>query len=141
VKAQDIIETSLTMSRDNAPAGVKAETIVNNLLANGFQIKKIAEWKSDGKYSQNNHINGHASQIANEYNDSQDANYSLRDIRSLACRMAVEYGYPTIGKEPMIEPKAYGPETTKEEATLIIDQLHIMASFLDMQLIEQEAWR
>jgi hypothetical protein len=141
VKAQDIIETSLTMSRDNAPAGVKAETIVNNLLANGFEIRRQSDWKSDGKYSQNNHINGHANQIVNEYNQAQGAHYTRRDIINLACKMGQEFGYPSIGKGSNALPKAYGPETTKEEATLIIDQLHIMASFLDMQLIEQEAWR
>jgi hypothetical protein len=55
VKAQDIIETAITMSADDAPSAIMAKSIVRALLEGGYRIKEVKDSRS---LRQNNFFHG-----------------------------------------------------------------------------------
>lgn len=89
--------------------------------------------RTTGKRSQNTHIHGHAQQIA-EYTGDY-----VEDVINEAKRRAVASGYPTRANSfghivPISE-----REASTLEAGMVIDELHHIASDLDVKLKEYEA--
>ena len=93
-------------------------------------IRELRAPRSTGWRSQNHHIHGHATQIGAFVGDTK------AEIIRIAQEQAITKGYPTttnyLGE--MI-PKSERELDTRE-AAILIDQLHEIAAFLGVHLIE-----
>lgn len=86
--------------------------------------------RTTGPGSQWNHIVGHCIQIGEEMGET------WREVLIEACEMAITKGYPySTSKFGHIVPKDY-KDMTMEEASIVIEQLHDNAAFLNMTLVE-----
>ena len=86
--------------------------------------------RSTGPKSQGNHINGHVQQISNTTGEEFDV------IKMEAKRRSMKRGYPWRpdifgGTQPVSE-----TEIDTEQAGFLIDELHMIAAFLDIKLKE-----
>jgi hypothetical protein len=86
--------------------------------------------RSTGPHSQNNHAWGHAEQIALECGD--DAREMLREAM-VRCANYPKY----TNKLGNRVPKPWR-EATSQEASYVIDELHRIAAFINVRLIETE---
>ena len=97
-----------------------------------FDISKFYKKKSTGPESQNSHMHGHCRTIADEIDED------IRYIRDEACIRTPDF--PTrMDKFGKIRPKKWEDVTTIEAAA-VIETLHRMASFLQIELIEKKDW-
>tara|TARA_Y100000310_G_scaffold336960_1_gene422818 strand:- start:2153 stop:2557 length:405 start_codon:yes stop_codon:yes gene_type:complete len=93
-------------------------------------LKRYSKPRSVGFRSQNHHIHGHATQIAEYVGDSK------REIIYLAMEDAVSKGYPTrLNHRNQVVPVPE-EEIDSRAANLLIEQLHEIADKLEIDLIE-----
>lgn len=87
--------------------------------------------RSTGEKSQNHHINGHVQQISNHTGEDFDV------IKIQAKRNAIKRGYPIyIDIFGNTVPKSE-TEIDSTEAGYLIEELHLIADFLDIKLREE----
>ena len=86
--------------------------------------------RTTGKRSQNTHIWGHAQQIAEYTGDEVD------DVITEAKRRATRRGYPTRENSFGVVVPVSERSSSTTEAAMIIEELHMIASDLDVRLKE-----
>ena len=94
----------------------------------GFE--KYYKRRTTGRHSQNNHLWGHADQIAEETGDSKEE--VLRD----ACLRTQGYPFHISKLTGKPSPESTSKATT-EQAAAVIETLHRIADFLNIRLIEE----
>lgn len=95
-------------------------------------ISKPRRERSTGKGSQNTHFHGHCQDIANQTGNA------LSVVKETVKEYAVEWlGYPTVEFCRKQIPQSEA-DCSVEEATLLIDAVHLFADEWDFALIEAE---
>ena len=98
-----------------------------------LEVVPYEEKRSTGPYSQNHHINGHIQQLAAAQNVTCAVMKRYVKIR------AAEMGYPSEVWRGVVEFKSEA-KATVEEARLLIDAAHLIASEYGLTLYEGEGW-
>ena len=89
--------------------------------------------RTTGKGSQNNHVWGHATQIATETGNEVD------DVMDAAKERALKRGYPYHVNKITGKIKPYGTEELDtEQCGMLIDELHMIAGEMGITLVEAE---
>lgn len=122
------------------PGGAVGEAVKSELARcakknNGYvfvSLRRPAKPRTTGRFSQNNHIWGHAAQIANYTGNDID------DVVDCVKRRAMKRGYPYRVNPFTGLTVPYGIEDTNtEQAAMLIEELHVLGAELDMVLKEQ----
>ena len=89
--------------------------------------------RTTGPGSQNNHVWGHATQIATETGNEVD------DVMDAAKERALKRGYPYHVNKLTGKVKPYGTEELDtEQCGMLIDELHMIAGEMGITLIEAD---
>jgi len=88
--------------------------------------------RSTGEKSQNHHLNGHITQIAQFIGDDFDT------VKMHIKRTAIKRGYPTRDTKLGDVVPISEADSTTEECAMLIDTAHEVADFLSLKLYEGE---
>lgn len=95
--------------------------------------------RSTGRHSQNSHIWGHCTDIADQITDDEGfCLYTKSEIEQAMLRMAVSEGYPTKLSIDGSEVPASLSRATSEEAAVVIDVIHRFADIHNLYLTEYD---
>lgn len=104
------------------------------------ELSIVRRARSTGKGSQNNHVWGHCTDIADhlsqEVEGQPEVLYTASEVEQAMLRMAVDDGYPTkMSVDGREIPKPFS-QATVEEAKLLIDIIHRYADEHEIPLTE-----
>jgi len=98
-----------------------------------LEIEPFKKPRTTGPFSQSHHINGHVQQLA------AAAGTSFEIMKRYVKIRAAELGYPSEIWHGIVEPKSEA-KATVEEAIMLIDAAHLIATEINVTLYEGDGW-